>query len=294
MGDDKYIIKQVEKYGYQQETFVKIAKKLGKKNPVTVKLHYDNNLSQTPKVKGPFSQEEDEKILDYIRIHGRSQKSFENITNELGRGSKSSVQSRHGRLVSKNEFEINTKQRNWELDEDQKLIDHIIQLKNIKDDGCDQLEQVKQNDFIDIGKELKRSSSSCYGRWMGQIVPTLKTCIMQLPMTQDWKKDLLHHIVKNKVKNKKELDIEFILKEIAPAQTSKALLDYLHDLKREEIKGVMKQSKLSLCELASKRLIEKNPTDPIFNEDHKNEQKRQEWCKHIFAYYKKNLCKFMS
>merc|ERR1712223_692287 len=206
-------------------------------------LHYDNNLSQTPKVKGPFSQEEDEKILDYIRIHGRSQKSFENITNELGRGSKSSVQSRHGRLVSKNEFEINTKQRNWELDEDQKLIGHIIQLKNINDDGCDQLEQVKQNDFIDIGKELKRSSSSCYGRWMGQIVPTLKTCIMQLPMTQDWKKGLLHHIVKNKIKSKKELDIDSILIEVAPAQTSKSLLLYPDNLKKERIDGVLKQSK---------------------------------------------------
>ena len=121
---------------------------------------------------------------------------------------------------------------------------------------------------------------------MKQIAPTLKTCIMQLPMTNDWKKDLLHHIVKNKVKTKKELDIEFILKEIAPAQTSKSLLQYLDNLKMETINGVRKQSKLSLCELASKRLIEKSPNNPIFNEDHKNEQIRQEWCKHIFAYYK--------
>jgi len=286
-ADNKFIIQQVKKFGYERGTFVKIAKKLGKKDPYTVKLHYDNYLSKTPKVKGPFSPEEDEKILDFIDVHGRSQKSFQTITNELGRGSPSSVQTRHNRLVSKNEFETNAILKNWELDEDQKLIDHIIQLKNMKDDSCDQLEQVKLNDFTDIGKELKRSSKSCYSRWMEKIVPTLKTCIMQLPMTQDWKKDLLHHIVKNKVKNKKELDIEFILKEIAPAQTSTSLLNYLNDLNRETIDGVTKRSKLPLYELVSKRLIEKSPTNPILNEDNIKEQKRQEWCKQIFAYYKK-------
>merc|ERR1712223_1013229 len=159
--------------------------------------------------------------------------------------------------------------------------------KDMKDNSCDQLEEVKPSDFIDIGKELKRSSNTCYNRWMIQIVPTLKTCILKLPMTQDWKKDLLHHIVKNKVKTNKELDFEFILKEIAPAQTSKSLLNYVDNPKREFINGGMKQSKLPLCELASKRLVEKNQRDPIFNEDHKHEQIRQEWCKHTFAYYEK-------
>ena len=110
---------------------------------------------------------------------------------------------------------------------------------------------------------------------------------MQLPMTQDWKKDLLHHIVKNKIKNKKQLDIEFILKEIALAQTSQSLIRYLHDLNRETIDGVAKQSKAPLCEHVSRRLSEKSPTNPIFNEDHIKVQKRQEWCKSIFAYYKK-------
>merc|ERR1712223_2229354 len=83
-ADEKFIILQVKKYGYEPETFVKIAKKLGKKNPNNVKIYYDNYLSQTPKVKGPFSPEEDKKILEHIKIHGRSDKSFKNITNELG------------------------------------------------------------------------------------------------------------------------------------------------------------------------------------------------------------------
>merc|ERR1719150_2294092 len=92
---------------------------------------------------------------------------------------------------------------------------------------------------------------------------------------------------KTKLKTKKELDIEFILKEIAPAQTSTSLLNYLNDLNRETIDGVTKRSKLPLYELVSKRLIEKSPTNPILNEDNIKEQKRQEWCKSIFAYYKK-------
>ena len=286
-ADDKFIIQQIQKYGYEPGTFVKIAKKLGKKGPYTVKRYFDNYLSQTPRVKGRFSQEEDEKILSYIKLHGSSQKSFENITNELGRGSLNSVRKRHDKLVSKNEFETNAIRKNWEFDDDQKLIDHIIKLKHIKDDGCDQLEQVKPSDFIDIGKELQRSSGTCYNRWMIHIVPTLKTCIMQLPMTHDWKKDLLHHIVKNNIKNKKELEIEYILKEIAPAQTSKSLLDYLKNLKKETIDGVQKSSTLTLCELASKKLNKKDPRDPIFNEDNIREQKRQARGISIFAYYKK-------
>merc|ERR1712156_1138789 len=97
---------------------------------------------------------------------------------------------------------------------------------------------------------------------------------------------ILHHIIKNKIKNKKELDIGFILKEIAPAQTSLSLINYLDNLKKERIDGVQKQSKLPLCELVSKRLVEKDPRDPIFNEENIREQKRHERGKKIFAYYK--------
>merc|ERR1719414_2923983 len=96
---------------------LKLPKKLGKKHPNVVKLHYDNYLAQTPKVKGPFSQEEDKKILDYIKLHGKSVKSFKDITTELGRGSFGSVKLRHDKLVSKNEFETNAIRKNWKLDE---------------------------------------------------------------------------------------------------------------------------------------------------------------------------------
>ena len=109
---------------------------------------------------------------------------------------------------------------------------------------------------------------------------------MKLPMTNDWKKDVLSHIVNKNIKNKKEMDIDQILKEVAPGQTSASLLQYLDRLKREAVNGVMKSSKLPLCDLASKRLKEQRPDDPLFNENHKGEQKRLEWCQDVISHYK--------
>ena len=145
---------------------------------------------------------------------------------------------------------------------------------------------MKVSEFIAIATQLKRSSTSCYIRWMHFIVPTLKTHLMKLPMTNAWKKDVLSHIIDNNIKHKKEMDIDQILKEVATGQTSKSILMYLDRLKREYVNGVTKQSKLPLCDLASKRLKERSPNNPLFNENHKNEQKRLEWCEDIISYYK--------
>merc|ERR1719245_1342437 len=113
---------------------------------------------------------------------------------------------------------------------------------------------MKVSEFIAIATQLKRSSTSCYIRWMHFIVPTLKTHLMKLPMTNAWKKDVLSHIVENNIKHKKELDIDQILKEVAPGQTSKSIIVYLHDLEMECVSGVTKRSKLALYNLAFKRL----------------------------------------
>ena len=109
---------------------------------------------------------------------------------------------------------------------------------------------------------------------------------MKLPMNNDWKKDVLSHVVNNNIKHKKEMNIDQILKEVAPGQTSKSLLIYLENLKIETVNGVRKQSKLPLCDLASKTLKEQSPTNPLFNENQKGEQKRLEWCQDVISYYK--------
>ena len=284
--DKKFIIKQVKLKGDAPETWGFIAKKLGKKNPAHVRNFYYNHILQTPKVKGSYSPEEDEMILTHVKENGKTQESFRDLTKELGRGSVSSVQHRHKKLIASNEFEINAKRKAWELDEDKSLIDRVFNIKVIKVGDAISIENVKPSVFNAIATELKRSSYSCYLRWMQHIAPTLKTHLMKLPMTNDWKKDVLSHIVNNNIKHKKEMDIDQILKDVAPGQTSKSLLIYLGTLKRETVNGVTKQSKLPLCDLASKRFKEQRPDDPLFNENHKGEQKRLEWCQDVISFYK--------
>ena len=211
--------------------------------------------------------------------------SFRDLTKELGRGSVTSVQSRHKRLIASNEFEINAKRKAWELDEDKSLIDHVLSIKEIKAGDASSIENVKPSEFIAVATELKRSSSSCYKRWMQHIAPTLKTHLMKLPMTNVWKKDVLSYIVNNNIQHKKEMDIDQILKEVVPGQTSASILKYLDGLKKGTVNGVTKQSKLPLCDLVSKMLKEQSPNDPLFNVNHKGEQKRLEWCEDIISYY---------
>ena len=104
-------------------------------------------------------------------------------------------------------------------------------------------------------------------------------------MTSEWKKDILHYIVKNKVKDKRDIDVDILLQDVAPGQTSQSLMIYLDSLKRETINGKAEYSENSLFECASKRLSEKRQNDPIFNENHKGELKRLEWCEEIITYY---------
>jgi len=284
--DKKFIIKQVELKGDVPETWGFIAKKLGKKNPATVRNFYYNHILQTPKVKGSYSPEEDEIIIRHINENGTTKKSFRDLAKELGRGSAISVRSRYNKIISLNEFEVNTKRKAWELDEDKLLIDHIFNIKEIKAGDASSIENVKPSEFTEVATELKRSSHSCYTHWMHYIAPTLKTHLMKLPMTNDWKKDVLSHLVNNNFKHKKEMDIDQILKEIAPGQTSQSILTYLHNIRKETVDGVTKTSKLPLCDLASKRLKQQGPNDPLFNDNHKGEKKRLEWCKDVISHYK--------
>ena len=75
---------------------------------------------------------------------------------------------------------------------------------------------MKLSEFIGVAIELKRSSSSRSRRWMLHIALTLKTHLIKIPMTNNWKKDVLSYIVNNNIKHKKEMGIDQILKEMAP------------------------------------------------------------------------------
>jgi len=281
--DDKYLVKLVQKHGYSMETFKIGAKEMGRKYPSSLKHRFDEYIEKQYKVSGAFSPEEDKTILDHITLHGKTRKSYADIAKKLDRSLRS-INDRSTLLLSTNEFETNSIRRNWKLLDDEKLIDFIIKLKQINAKDVSSLEDVKPSDLTDFASEMKRSSESCYGRWMRSIVPTIKTHLKNLPMTSEWKKDILHHIVKNKIKDKREIEID-VLHDIAPGQTSLSLIHYLDILKRETIDGNLKYSEKSLFECASKRLSEQSRKDPCFNENHKNELKRLERCEEIVAYY---------
>jgi len=274
--DKKFIIKQVERKGDIPETWEFIAKKLGKA-PKTVQDFYFSSILHTPKVKGPFSSEEDEIILRHVEANGKHDKSFKDLAKDLGRVSPASIRIRHKKLISTNHFEITAKQKEWELDDDKKLIKHVLNIRNIKAYDVSSLETMKLSELTVVAKELKRSSSSCYDRWIRVIVPTLKTHIMTLPLTDHWKKDVLSYIVKNEIKQMKELDFNKILAEIAPGQTSLSLIAFVKSMNKRN---------LPLCDVASKRLDKQRPDNPLLNDNHKGEKKRLEWLQNIISYYK--------
>ena len=56
-------------------------------------------------------------------------------------------------------------------------------------------------------------------------------------------------------------------------------------LEKAEAKRQKQLEKLRRKEEA-KRLKEQAPQSPLFNENHKREQKRLEWCEDIISYYK--------
>ena len=283
--DKKFIIKQVELKGDVHKTWIFIGNKLGK-TAKAVRYFYLHNILRSPTVVGPFSSEEDEIILRHVEVNGRTMNTFDDLAKELGRSSPESISVRHKKLMSKNEFETNAKPKEWALEEDKSLISHIFNIKEIKANNVLSLENVKLVEFTAVATELKRSSSSCYSRWMTHIVPLLKTHLKKLPLTHEWKKQLLSYIVQNEIKHKKEMDIDQILRQITPGQTSISLIRFLDSLKKESVDGVMKPSKLPLCDLASKRIQEQRPDDPSFNENHKGEQKRLEWCQDVISHYK--------
>ena len=276
--DKKLIIKRVEWKGDIPETWEFLAKKLGK-TPTSVKSFYFSSILHTPKVNGPFSAEEDEIILRHVEANGKNSMSFIDLAKELGRCSPASIKIRHKKLISTNHFEITAKQKEWKLDDDKTLLKHVLNIRKIKANDVSSLETMKLSELTAVAKELKRSSSSCYNRWIRVIVPTLKSHIKTLPLTDCWKKDVLSYIVKNKIQHMKELDYTKILEELAPGQTSLSLIAFVKSMKKKN---------LPLCDVASKRLDKQGPDNRFgpFNENHKGEQKRLEWLQNITSYYK--------
>ena len=72
--DDKLIVEQVRLNGDVHKTHAKIAKVLGIKDPKHIAARYINHLSSQKIVKGKYSPDEDNIILDYVNQHGKVDK----------------------------------------------------------------------------------------------------------------------------------------------------------------------------------------------------------------------------
>ena len=78
-----------------------------------------------------FTPEDDQKIIKHVGSHGASKKSLSKIAKKLNRPI-SSVDGRCRKLLSVNEYETNIKQKDWDFDEDKKLVNYVFNLKKIK------------------------------------------------------------------------------------------------------------------------------------------------------------------
>merc|ERR1712223_841692 len=145
-----------------------------------------------------YSKEEDEKLLKHVNKHGKSSSSLESFAKEFGR-SFYSIRSRIRKLESANEYETNNERREWEFEEDEKLVNYIFKLKSIKSANVNSLKDTLPKDFEEIAIEFKRSTSSVYFHWIQFVIPCLKPHLKQLA-SSIFKKDFLRLIEEGYVK----------------------------------------------------------------------------------------------
>ena len=269
--DDKFIKEQIELNGDNKTTHRLIAKVLGVSDARTIANRYKHHLSGKKVIKGQFSSEEDKIILDHINEHGRNDQALQKLAEILNRSCSESIRQRHKRLTSKNDCETTSSKKAWKLEEDEKILCHIIKLKKIKANDIDALEKITSNDFSDLAQTLNRTNSSCYTHWMHAILPALKSHILRIPLDSAWKLKFMSYIVKNKIKHERDIDIDYLLINIIPDQTRFSVLVFEKSL-RDTSTG--KNRKTPLHEIVENKFAEQSECNPCFNKNHKGEKRR--------------------
>ena len=134
------------------------------------------------------------------------------------------------------------------------LVQYILKQKQIKTHDIAALESIIPRDLSECGQTLKRSTTCCYMRWNQVVLPALKTHIKGLPSNCDWKLDLMAYLVKHKVKHLKDLDMDFLVKEIVPGQTHRSIAVFINTIPLQTVDGTRTRSKLPLNELVQIKL----------------------------------------
>ena len=91
--------------------------------------------------------------------------------------------------------------------------------------------------FDACSSSLQRSNGACYKRWHKYLLPILKTYHLGLSPSFpenyfDWKTNVLEYIVKNRVDNIKDLDIQHLKDKVCPAQTYESIRLFVKGVNR--------------------------------------------------------------
>jgi len=129
------------------------------------------------------------------------------------------VYGRCKRLLSDNDFDANTDRKHWDYEEDEKLVNHLSEVKKINPNNVSLLLNVKISDFKDIAPEFRRSTGTVYGHWKQHIVPLLEPHLDDLKTSKSLREDVakiieVRHEKKTTLKGYSEKDKKFIIKQV--------------------------------------------------------------------------------
>ena len=94
----------------------------------------------------------------------------------------------------------------------------------------DFLDSWKEKDFGQLSADIGRSKTACYIRWMGTIVPILKSDTLGLPQNEEWRKDVLRYIIEKKFGSIKVIPYNKLVRDACPGQTSRSLSTFFNNL----------------------------------------------------------------
>ena len=97
----------------------------------------------------------------------------------------------------------------------------------------DFLDSWKEKDFGQLSADIGRSKTACYIRWMGTIVPILKSDTLGLPQNEEWRKDVLRYVIEKKFGRVKEIPFNKLVRDVCPGQTTISLSSYFNGLSNQ-------------------------------------------------------------
>ena len=136
-----------------------------------------------------YTPEEDKQLLEHVNTYGRGSTSLKSISECLDR-SYNSVRLRCAKLLSDNEYDVNTDPKHWDYEEDEKLVNHLLELKKIKPSNIILLLDVKTSEFTEIAPNLKRSTATVYEHWKQFIIPLLEPHLDDLKTSKSLREDV--------------------------------------------------------------------------------------------------------